>query len=150
MKTLKEKQQLNSAYGIMWKNAMPFCASFVREVKRCRDCLHFAECSKMGMPAPLSARFVFMVKQDYIPIIDLILARVAVYSFKLKLQQATDAQEERGAVCSIVLVFSCYNGRKRKGFTWHRRVPVYLNESLEAVSNRVMRQYVKLARKVKE
>ena len=76
----------------MWKNAMPFCASFVREVKRCRDCLHFAECSKMGMPAPLTARFVFDVKQNYIPIIDGTLARVAVYSFKLKLQHATAAR----------------------------------------------------------
>lgn len=148
MKTIKEKQQLNSAYGIMWKNAMPFCASFVREVKRCRDCLHFAKCSKMGMPAPMSARFVFDVKQNYIPVIDTALARVANYSFKLKLQHATNAQEDRGAVCAIVLVFSCYNGRKRKGFTWHRRVPVYLNESIEAVRNRVIAQYIKLARKV--
>lgn len=150
MKTIKQKQQLNSLYGMMWKNAMPFCASYVRQVKRCRDCLHFAKCSKMGMPAPLTARFVFDVKQNYIPIISVALAPFAIYSFKLKLQHATNAQEDRGAVCAIVLIFSCYNGRKRKEFTWHRRVPVYLNESVEAVKNRVIAQYVRLARKVSE
>ena len=111
-------------------NEFKICRKYVKDVKRCSDCLHCSQCKQRGRPT-LTAMAIKAL-MDSLPVLRGKMDIVSEAPSKVEILPTLDEESEDGAICVAKVAVKIRNA-------WRIRfIPVLYGEEPEEVREKIL------------